>query len=56
MRWKGRRRSQNIEDRRGMSNSPRGRMGRGRMRLGRRSAGGGIGTIVLVLVANVLRH
>jgi len=34
-----------------MSNSPRGRMGRGRMRLGRRSAGGGIGTIVLVLVA-----
>ena len=51
MRWKGRRRSQNIEDRRGMSNSPRGRMGRGRMRLGRRSAGGGISTIVLVLVA-----
>lgn len=51
MRWRGRRRSQNIEDRRGMSNSPRGRMGRGRMRLGRRSAGGGIGTIVLVLVA-----
>ncbi len=45
MRWRGRRRSSNIEDRRGM------RASRGRMRLNRRTAGGGIGTIVIVLVA-----
>ncbi len=38
MRWRGRRRSSNIEDRRGQ-------------RTGRRVLGGGIGTIVLVLVA-----
>ncbi len=38
MRWRGRRRSSNIEDRR-------------RQRTGRRVLGGGIGTIVLVLVA-----
>ena len=45
MRWRGRRRSSNIEDRRGMGT------GRSRIRLGRRTAGGGIGTIVLILVA-----
>ncbi|MCP3866798.1 MAG: flagellar biosynthesis protein FlgM [Gammaproteobacteria bacterium] len=40
MRWEGRRRSQNVEDRRGRG-----------MRVARKAGGGGIGVIVLALVA-----
>ncbi len=53
MRWKTGRRSENVEDRRGEGGFPGGRIGQGRIpiRMGRRTVGGGLGTIVLVLVA-----
>jgi len=49
MRWKTGRRSSNVEDRRGQNLG----IGRGRvpMRIGKRGLGGGLGTVVLVLVA-----
>ncbi|MEM8813977.1 MAG: neutral zinc metallopeptidase [Pseudomonadota bacterium] len=59
MRWRGRRRSANVDDRRnqGAGGMPRGR-GRGRMRIpgigrsrtARRAGGGGIGFIIVVLI------
>jgi len=65
MRWRGRRESENVEDRRGESSDggfgfpmPRGRGARGfpmpRGRGGRRAAGGGIGLIVVVVVMLLL--
>ncbi|GJL81499.1 MAG: hypothetical protein DHS20C01_11330 [marine bacterium B5-7] len=53
MRWKGGRRSSHVEDRRGTSNGGFGfPTGRGRrVRVGRKSAGGGIGFVVLVVAA-----
>jgi uncharacterized protein len=56
MRWKTGRRSENVEDRRnegGFPGFPGGGLGRGRIpvRMGRRTVGGGLGTIVLVLAA-----
>jgi len=56
MRWRTGRRSENIEDRRddgGFPGFPSGGVGRGRVpvRMGRKTVGGGIGTIVLVLAA-----
>ena len=51
MRWRKGRRSSNVEDRRGRGTSRRFPGGGGRIRLGRKSAGGGIGTIILVLAA-----
>jgi len=56
MRWKTGRRSENVEDRRsngGFGGFPGGGSGHRRrpVRMGRRSVGGGIGTIVLVLAA-----
>jgi predicted metalloprotease len=58
MDWKGRRQSDNIEDRRGRA--PRGRnpFGRGGVRLPtgglRRASGGGISTIVVLVVLFVV--
>lgn len=49
MRWKGRRGSSNIDDRRGRSSGPRLRMPRGR----RARTGGGIGLTGLIIVAGV---
>jgi len=46
MRWRGRRKSSNIEDRRGQR--PGGGM---RLPIGGKGLGGGIGTIVIILVA-----
>jgi len=58
MRWRTGRRSDNIEDRRGMSSrrAPSGSMYRGRgMPVGRRTAaGGGLGLLVVVVLAMVL--
>jgi predicted metalloprotease len=53
MRWKTGRRSENVEDRRDEGGFPGGGMPRGRIpiRMGRRTVGGGLGTIVLVLAA-----
>ena len=52
MRWKSGRRSDNVEDRRGMGGGfDSGPMGRIPMRMGRKGLGGGLGTIVLVLAA-----
>lgn len=52
MRWRSGRRSRNIEDRRGTGGGfPIGRGRRIPLRVGRKSVGGGLGTIVLVLAA-----
>jgi predicted metalloprotease len=56
MRWKTGRRSENVEDRRGETDFPdlsNRWSGRGRIpvRMGRRTLGGGLGTIILVLAA-----
>ncbi len=51
MRWKTGRRSSNVEDRRGSRARRSFPMGGGRVRIGRRGAGGGIGTIIIVLAA-----
>jgi len=54
MRWRGRRGSQNIEDRRGRRAGFPGRLPIGRRISGRGLAGGGLGTIVIVVVALLL--
>ncbi len=51
MRWKTGRRSSNVEDRRGSRGGRGFPEGGRRMRIGRRGAGGGIGTIVIILAA-----
>jgi hypothetical protein len=56
MRWRGRRQSSNVEDRRGASGGgfrfPGGRGGRVSLPIGRRGGSIGLGTIALVLVAS----
>ena len=59
MLWKGRRQSSNIEDRRGRSGMPGGRLGGGgpiRLPIGRGAGGGGLsGIIILVVIFFALR-
>ncbi len=62
MEWKGRRQSDNIEDRRGQSSGPSGRdpFGRGGLNLpsgpGRRLGSGGIGSVVVVIIIVVVLY
>ncbi|RUU23863.1 flagellar biosynthesis protein FlgM, partial [Mesorhizobium sp. M6A.T.Ca.TU.002.02.2.1] len=54
MLWKGRRQSDNVQDQRGQSggefNLPGGRPGQFRIPIGGRAGGGGISTIVILVV------
>ncbi len=59
MKWQGRQRSSNIEDRRGQGGGGFGRMGGGnlggiRIPMGGRSAGGGLGIVGIIVVLGII--
>jgi uncharacterized protein len=59
MKWQGRQRSSNVEDRRSQGGGGFGRMGGGnlggiRIPMGRRSAGGGLGIVGIIVVLGII--